>query len=192
MPGMNDDAGEHAEVGADVVQHDHNDHDAGEQCEGGSWVALKDAAALLGVSVDTVKRRMQRGEIESRRETIPQGFRWLVFVESAKNDAPGSILSPANDNQDIDLPRDAPDIVAALLRELEGRHQEIARLHDVIASQARALEHAGEQMVQLTATVEGAEGAGRDETGDQAEPPEPDDETSQAGIWTRLRRWWQG
>ena len=75
LPGTNDGAGERAEVGADVEQTDHNGRDAGEQCEGGSWVALKEAAALLGVSIDTVKRRMQRGEVEARRETIPQGFR---------------------------------------------------------------------------------------------------------------------
>lgn len=198
-----------AEVGADVEQTDHTGLNAGEQCEGGSWVALKDAAAQLGISVDTVKRRMQRGELESRRETIPQGFRWLVFVESAKNDAAGSILSDANDNRGVQLPPDSPDIVAALLRQLEGRDQEIARLHETIASLSRAVEHMG----QLTATVERASGGTNmtntddstnadadfanegvtNVTDDAPGSPESDEaDESQRGIWARLRRWWKG
>ncbi len=82
-----------AEVGADVEQTGDHDQDAGEHAEVGTWVALKDAAVLLDISVDTVKRRMHRGELESRRETIPQGFRWLVRVDPAKTEAVGSPLS---------------------------------------------------------------------------------------------------
>lgn len=203
MSHPNDGAGERAEVGADVVQHGDTDQDAGEQCKGGSWVALKDAADQLGVSVDTVKRWMQRGELESRRETIPQGFRWLVFVEPAKSDAAGSILRDENTNQDIDLPRDSPDIVAALLHQLEGRNQEIARLHETIASLSRAVEHMG----QLTATVSGdtdatpmrpqcdtdAPGSSlTDDPGDQTQSHQVEDTTPETSAWRRLRRWWTG
>ena len=77
-------------MGADVEQNAETSPDAGERREGGTWVALRDAAALLGVSVDTVKRRMQRGELEARRETIPQGFRWLIRVDPPKTEAVGS------------------------------------------------------------------------------------------------------
>jgi hypothetical protein len=189
MTGTNDGAGEHAEVGADVEQTDHNGLNAGEQCKGGSWVALKEAAALLGVSIDTVKRRMQRGEVEARRETIPQGFRWLVFVELAKNDAAGSILSDENHNRGVQLPPDSSDIVAALLRQLEGRNQEIARLHETIASLSRAVEHMG----QMTATV-------GEETGDPgassgasvSDHPDDQDGDESAGLWARLRRFLTG
>lgn len=57
-----------AEVGADVVQNDEPGQDAGPHAdqgsEAGTWVALAEAAVHLGVTVDTIKRRMKRGELE--------------------------------------------------------------------------------------------------------------------------------
>ena len=45
------------------------------------WVTTKEAALLLGISEDTVKRRLKAGELNARQETMPRGFRWLVEVE---------------------------------------------------------------------------------------------------------------
>ncbi len=130
-----------------MVQDDADNQDAGEHAEEGTWVALRDAAAILGVSTDTVKRRMQRGELERRRETIPQGFRWLVRINPVISDVVGSPRSDETVSQGVALPSQSPDVVAALLHELEVRNQEIARLHDIVA----ALTHAVEQRPVLTA-----------------------------------------
>ncbi len=130
-----------------MVQDDANDQDAAEHAGEGIWVALRDAAAILGVSTDTVKRRMQRGELERRRETIPQGFRWLVRIDPVISDVTGSSVSDETVSQGVAVPSQSPDVVAALLHELEVRNQEIARLHDIVA----ALTHAGEQRPVLTA-----------------------------------------
>lgn len=48
---------------------------------GGRWVTIAEAAEALGVSADTVRRRMRRGDIPAREEPRPQGFRWLVLLD---------------------------------------------------------------------------------------------------------------
>ena len=60
-----------------------------------SWVPLADVAAAYGVSIDTIRRRMKRGELDAQREQTPQGFRWLAPLPNAgmrktAPDAPGS------------------------------------------------------------------------------------------------------
>jgi len=43
-----------------------------------AYVPLTEAAQWLGVSVDTVRRRIRTGELVAQREQRPQGYRWLV------------------------------------------------------------------------------------------------------------------
>jgi hypothetical protein len=162
------------------VVHDDADHqDAGKHADTGTWVTLRDAAAILGVSTDTVKRRMQRGDLERRREIIPQGFRWLVRVDPVISEAIGSPERDETPAQGVAVPSTSPDVVAALLHELEVRNQEIARLHDIVA----ALTHAVEQRPVLTA------GEIVPETRqDTSESPRNDDSVLQ-GLRTWLRRW---
>lgn len=42
------------------------------------WVGLVEAAARLGMSVDTVRRRVKRGELDGRKLHTQQGFKWQV------------------------------------------------------------------------------------------------------------------
>ena len=44
----------------------------------GRWVSLKAAAERLGVSEDTVRRKLKAGELKGRQEKMVRGFRWLV------------------------------------------------------------------------------------------------------------------
>ena len=41
-------------------------------------VSVTEAANLLGVSEETVKRRLRRGELRGERRRRPQGYVWLV------------------------------------------------------------------------------------------------------------------
>jgi excisionase family DNA binding protein len=41
-------------------------------------VTKKEAAELLGVSVDTIERRIKRGELKGHKESRPQGLTWLI------------------------------------------------------------------------------------------------------------------
>jgi excisionase family DNA binding protein len=50
---------------------------------GEGWLTLTEAATLLGLSVDTVRRRVKRGELEARMVPTPHGAAWRVRLPSA-------------------------------------------------------------------------------------------------------------
>jgi hypothetical protein len=49
----------------------------------GEWHTIQTAAHALAVSVDTIKRRIRRGELPARQEPTTSGYRWLVYVSAA-------------------------------------------------------------------------------------------------------------
>jgi len=53
-------------------------------------VSIKEAAERLGVSADTIRRRLKSGELAGEREKTPQGFVWRVELPQ---DAPGEPAS---------------------------------------------------------------------------------------------------
>ena len=175
-------AGEQCQDGADVVQNDVDDQDAGEQEDGGTWVTVRDAATLLNVSVDTVKRRMQRGALPRRRETIPQGFRWLVRIDPPQNEVPESPQDNERPSQGLEIPAASPDVVGALLNELRVRNQEIALLHETIAALTRAVE---QRLLAITA------GETPPETAPEAPGSSPANDRGTSGIRAWVRRFWR-
>ena len=50
-------------------------------------VALPEAAQRLGVSVDTVKRKLRRGELRGQRVPRPQGYTWLIELPDSQMDS---------------------------------------------------------------------------------------------------------
>jgi hypothetical protein len=46
----------------------------------GQWVSLRDAAESLGVSTDTVRRRLKRGELPGEQRSTPHGPSWFVLL----------------------------------------------------------------------------------------------------------------
>jgi len=44
-------------------------------------VGITEAAWILGVSSDTIRRRLKRGELEGTRMERPQGFVWAVRID---------------------------------------------------------------------------------------------------------------
>lgn len=101
-----------------MVQDDANDQTARTRPGGNTWVTLKEAAALLKVSVNTVKRRMQRGELEGRQEPTSRGFRWLVRLDPVTTDptesprqddtvhAEEQLKAQPNSAEDVDVAHD--------------------------------------------------------------------------------------
>jgi len=159
------------------MQHDQQGQDARE------WAPLAEVAVAMGVSIDTIRRRMKRGEIETRREQTPQGFRWLAplpdAVERSKRDtAPDARESPRIDDStahalDIIVQRQQDELIDTLRAELAIRNREISRLHEVIAGQASALQSLAPQLAAHSSPAPAAiDPAGA--------PP--------ASAWQRLRR----
>jgi len=61
-------------------------------------VGLPEAAQRLGVSVDTIKRRLRRGELKGQQEPRPQGYTWLIEIpESEPTSMAGSNASSTAD-----------------------------------------------------------------------------------------------
>jgi len=58
-------------------------------------VPIAEAARRLGVSPDTVRRRLKRGELEGEQHPTAQGFTWLVVMPSGSGSseaAPAQVL----------------------------------------------------------------------------------------------------
>lgn len=89
-------------------------------------VSIKEAAERLGVSADTIRRRLKSGELSGEREKTPQGFVWRVELpgESESGDASGSPVqaSPAEAGDGIEVVRLRAELAGAerLIEELQG------------------------------------------------------------------------
>jgi hypothetical protein len=70
------------------------------------WVTLHEAAAALGISVDTVRRRLKRGEMDGRQVPTKFGPSWEVRlgVTATYASAPRSMHPPAASTPDANVP----------------------------------------------------------------------------------------
>ncbi len=106
-------------------------------------VPMADAARLLGVSLDTVKRRVKRGELVAVQEKTSRGFRWVVVLPEAEPFAPE---------------QEGPS--EQLTRELHASDRgQFARPHGAAPADAPAASHAApaesEHLQGLVATLQG-------------------------------------
>lgn len=147
--------------------HEQGDH---------AYAPIADVARAYGVSVDTIRRRIRRGDLQGRKEQTAQGFRWLAAMP-----APGETL-PGHE-QAIAPALDSTAMIETLQHELQLRNEEIARLHTLLEVQARALEAAVERPA-LPEQVHPP--AGGEIT--EADPPAatPSDPST---PWQRVMRW---
>ena len=123
---------------------------------GGTMVALvtkKEAAQLFGVSIDTIGRRLKRGELRGHKEPLSQGLTWMIEVPEEllppgsnggqhPADSPGD--PPANPLHSIGELQRLEDLVVVLQTQLKAEQEErasknrqIEQLH-VLLQQAQA------------------------------------------------------
>jgi hypothetical protein len=115
-------------------------------------VTLAEAAHHLGVSVDTVRRRLQKGELQGQQQARPQGFIWLIDVpeETEPSSSVAGSQVDAEVNSEVSLAACQAEIlrlegmvamlqdrVHAQQEELEARRREVQELH-VLLQQAQA------------------------------------------------------
>ena len=118
-------------------------------------VTIREAAQRLGVSPDTVRRRMQRGELEAIQEPRPQGFVWMVELPRPKAKRRGS-RRPPKPKGPSPAELEAAHLrekVEMLTTELESRRREVSELHQLLA-QSQLLLSAGTETEEPTTTVE--------------------------------------
>ena len=91
-------------------------------------MTITEAAAALGVSTDTIRRRMKAGIIKAQRVQTAGGYRWDI-----------TDLGKPTANLQLDAVVTAmQDRIASLERELEARRLEIQQLHAIIHQKALA------------------------------------------------------
>ena len=134
------------------------------------WVPKEEAARLLGVSIDTIERKLKRGELKGKQDPRPRGWRWLVEIPQDVATAETSADNPAN------APADAHANELEALRELvDTVKDDVAQLRRQLQSQAESyqqqLEAKDKQIEQLHILLQQA----------QAALPAP----------RNNRRWWQ-
>jgi hypothetical protein len=113
-------------------------------------VSVIEAARSLGVSEETVKRRIRRGELNGQQQPRPQGFVWMVDIPEEVLDSTGQHDTTTTHDDDTDHNTSSGEIrrleeMVKLLRqqlsvyqeEVESRRREVQELH-VLLQQAQA------------------------------------------------------
>jgi len=96
-------------------------------------LTVTEASRILGLSPATIKRRLVLGELTGRKETRPQGTRWVVEVDTARIDgSPQLIDSSVNGDRELTM-------IAWLQEELTARRREVQELHVLLQNAQAAL-----------------------------------------------------
>ncbi len=118
-------------------------------------VPIKEAAERLGVSADTVKRRMKAGELVGHQKPTAQGFIWLVEVPAG---------SEEEEEQDREPPAGAllelailRERLAGLERLLEERAERMEELEESLAAEREAASSEREASAQLRILLQQAQ-----------------------------------
>jgi hypothetical protein len=125
----------------------------------------------LGVSPDAIRRRLKAGQLEGRREVMPQGFRWLVLLdgEVAQGGATRN-LGAESRNAEASGGAQVADLAVA-------RAQEMAAFTELLLTPyVRRIEELSREVGELRARLD-------DRPPTQSAP--------QADQWPERRRWWQ-
>ena len=106
-----------------------------------SPIPLPEAARLLGLTVEALRKRCQRRQIEAFRDNTG---RWMVNLD------PSTLSTPAAENGvENASPMTQDKLVGALLDLLECERTERGRLLDLIEGLAHRMEEAGRAMAML-------------------------------------------
>lgn len=91
----------------------------------GMLMSISEAAATLSASQQTIRRRLRAGVLTGHQEPTPQGYRWLVEVETGE-DRRGPAPRSSEDQ----------DMIALLRDQLAAKDLQISELHRLLAQAA--------------------------------------------------------
>jgi len=83
-------------------------------------VSIREAAERLGISPDTIRRRLRNGTLKGEQEETPQGFRWRVQVNTNGHNSNG-----IDDHQDA-----TAELIATLRGQVEAQAKELTELRE--------------------------------------------------------------
>jgi hypothetical protein len=117
-------------------------------------VSLAEAAQRLGVSVDTIKRRLRKGELKGRQDPRPQGYTWLIEMPDSSADG---LACPAGSQADT-LASSLADLEAATV-EIVNLREMLAMAQGQLAAQQAELKAKNQQITELHVLLQQAQKA---------------------------------
>lgn len=105
------------------------------------WEPMHEAADRLGVSVDTVRRRVKSGQLIGRKEPTASGFRWLIELpDPDPSAAPAAPMHGGSTDSETTYAEGETAALRALVTvlerelaqrnaELDARRREVSELH---------------------------------------------------------------
>ena len=112
-------------------------------------VSIPEAARRLGVTQDTIRRRIRKGELAAYQEPRPQGYVWFVEVpeeELSSEEPPYPDFK--EEPSEVQLLREMMELLREELktkdRQLEAREREVQELHVLLQQFQMALPAAGD------------------------------------------------
>ena len=114
-------------------------------------VSIDEAARLLGVSQDTIRRRIRNGELKAHQETRPQGYVWRVTLPDEEPESEGQ-----NHVGDTYL---SSELVEALRDTIQRQDNTIAQLRTQLEAKDRQLETRAREVQELHVLLQQAQAA---------------------------------
>jgi len=163
-------------------------------------VSIKEAAERLGVSADTVRRRLKRGELAGEREKTPQGFVWRVELPVEARIVPPAEATTAaqaasvlvEDALEAARLRERVDGLERLVGELQSERdawQAQAQRHEDAARELRILVRQAQEFSRALPETAGGDAPRNPVIGKPVgDAPHADAHAAGQGLWQRLRR----
>jgi excisionase family DNA binding protein len=99
-------------------------------------VTITEAAKCLGVSMDTVRRRIGKGELKARKVPSPHGETYLVELPDDTPPGPEAPPDKVESKPEVEAMRKT---ISILETELEARRREVQELHVLLQQFQRQL-----------------------------------------------------
>jgi len=161
----------------------------------GEWVTIREATRLLGVSDDTVRRRIARSELQSRRDGQARNATILVELpdsaepSSPSMAAPGPSLGDVIPPERIMVPVDAWTRMLDQLGNLHAAGQELAEARERAAKAETTSDFLREQLRDARERLGRAETPATGSTGPEAHPAPVEPQEPSTRLRGFLGRW---
>jgi len=105
-------------------------------------LSIPEAVHTLGLSQDTIRKRLRSGDLQGQKVKGAGGFRWEVFIDDDPTvkgvTQDGNHANVTDDGNDGDHTKDANDgaLVEILREELVEKNRQISELHRLLAQTA--------------------------------------------------------
>jgi hypothetical protein len=126
-------------------------------------VTMTEAARRLDVTVETVKRRLRRGELQGHKQPRPQGFTWLIEMpeDTGDQDSTPSVTPSDTPTSNAEVHR-LEDMISLLQKELDVTREELEHQRSMYQSELVSKNKQIEQLHILLQQAQAALPAPRD------------------------------